>query len=171
VTASEAGQQKRLLLLDNDWQAVDSIPINIGRKYYRVSTPAAASNAGLASTSSVGAADVTPKSDVAETKSDQGVLEGQQPTEAAEAAAAEAAAAAAAAAARGVLPMDLGAVKVMLSSGELQAGSLVHVQAEQDDGSESDVQQLVQMLRDNGEQLRLCLVHCLAWEPRARLPS
>jgi hypothetical protein len=147
VTASEAGQQKRLLLLDNDWQAVDSIPINIGRKYYRVSTPAAASNAGLVGTSSTLAAAPAEKNDRDVEGSDQ---QGTA-TEAA-----EAAAAAAAAAARGVLPMDVGAVQAMLSSGELQAGSLVHVQAEQDDGSESDVQQLVQMLRDNGEHLWLC---------------
>lgn len=39
MTASEAGQQKRLLLLDNSWQQTGEIPLDIGRRFFTFSAP------------------------------------------------------------------------------------------------------------------------------------
>jgi hypothetical protein len=39
VSASEAGQQKRLLLLDNDWQQVGEVPLDVGRRFFTFAAP------------------------------------------------------------------------------------------------------------------------------------
>jgi hypothetical protein len=39
VSASEAGQQKRLLLLDNDWQQVGEVPLDLGRRFFTFAAP------------------------------------------------------------------------------------------------------------------------------------
>jgi hypothetical protein len=39
VSASEAGQQKRLLLLDQDWQQVGEVPLDLGRRFFTFAAP------------------------------------------------------------------------------------------------------------------------------------
>lgn len=39
VSRSEAGQQKHFLVLDENWQVVEEIPIDIGPKHYNVAVP------------------------------------------------------------------------------------------------------------------------------------
>lgn len=141
VTASEAGQQKRLLLLDTNWQQVDSIPINIGRKHYSLSTPAAAANAASSCSSSAGSSAAAAAADLRDTPSN-GSESDQDPT--LDAPAAEAAAA-------GVLQLDVEAIQRLLSEGVLRRGDLVHLRADQEDSSEAEMQQVTQALKDQGE--------------------
>lgn len=150
VTASEAGQQKRLLLLDTDWQQLGSIPISIGRKYFSLATPAAATNAAVSTSHTIppsaaataggedpAAANLTPdrSSSSAGSESDQDPMLGLPATEAA---------------GRGVLQLDVGHIQQLLAEGALQAGDLVHLRAEQDDSSEGDIAQVVKVLTDKG---------------------
>lgn len=140
VTASEAGQQKRLLLLDTNWQQVESIPINIGRKYYSLSTPAAAANAATSSSAGSGAAAAADRDTSDGSESDQ--------DPALDAPAAEAAAA-------GVLQLNVEAIQGLLSEGVLRRGDLVHLRADQEDRSEAEVQQVTQALKNQGGGLLL----------------
>jgi hypothetical protein len=39
VSASEAGQQKRLLLLDQDWQQTGEVPLDLGRRFFTFAAP------------------------------------------------------------------------------------------------------------------------------------
>jgi hypothetical protein len=140
VTASEAGQQKRLLLLDTNWQQVDSIPINIGCKYFSLSTPAAATNAAISSSTThtlpAASAEDGTSSDIREgSESDQDPYLGLPATEAADS---------------GVLQLDVGYIQQMLAEGAMQAGDLVHLKAEQDDSSEAQLMQVAKVLTEKG---------------------
>jgi hypothetical protein len=141
VTASEAGQQKRLLLLDTNWQQVDSIPISIGRKYFSLSTPAAATNAAVSSSTSNTTAAAAGDGDGiggngSESDQDPG-LNG----------------AAALAAGTGVLQLNVGLIEQLMREGALRSGDLVRVRAELDDSSEVEVMQAVKVLAGKGECL------------------
>lgn len=138
MTASEAGQQKRLLLLDTNWQQVDSIPISIGRKYFSLSTPAAATNAAISSSNNTTAAAAAGGGysiggNGSESDQDPNLdgLEAQ-------------------AAGAGVLQLDVGVIEQLMREGALRSGDLVHVRAEQDDSSEAEVMQVVRALADKG---------------------
>lgn len=160
VTASEAGQQKRLLLLDTDWQQLDSIPISVGRKYFSLATPAAATNAavstgpaaaGRPAAAAAGAEDgATSSSSITEgSESDQDPFLGLPATEAA--------------AGSGVLQLDVGHIQQLLAEGALQAGDLVHLRAEQDDSSEADVMHVVKVLTDRGGWCAGHACTCCSW--------
>jgi len=92
VTRAEAGQQKRLLLLDRaaGWEATEQLPLDLGPRYFSVSAVSQAAEAALAEGS---AADGAVALDGAEVSAAEGLNSSEEEAEAAVAAAAEAAAA------------------------------------------------------------------------------
>lgn len=132
VTASEAGQQKRLLLLDTDWQQLDSIPIDIGRRYFNLATHAAAaaaaaaapapgSNAAVADSN---AADGSADGDTAVTSTDTG---SDQDLDLSSAAAGEGGGHGG-----GSMLLDVGAVQQLVAAGAVRPGDVVQVNEQQE---------------------------------------
>jgi hypothetical protein len=56
VSASEAGQQKRLLLLDSNWQQVGEVPLDLGRRFFTFAAPGTTAPSSRGKTDSIIAA-------------------------------------------------------------------------------------------------------------------
>jgi hypothetical protein len=132
VTSSEAGQQKRLLLLDTDWQEVESIPIDVGRRFFHVATPAAAAAAAASngSAASTGAAAATSSSD-AELEPPN-VADGSSSGEG------------------GPLLLDAAAMQRLVAGGGIRRGDVLHLRVEQGDAHEEELTDVLQLMSQQG---------------------
>ncbi|KAF8071319.1 hypothetical protein HT031_001402 [Scenedesmus sp. PABB004] len=136
VTSSEAGQQKRLLLLDEHWQAAGEVPLDVGRRFFTLSAPGASSGGASVTAGSDSDADAVggALSDAASGSEGEG---GGVPGSGG-----------------GGLALSPGAVGELLASGALRRGDVAHLRAEAEDGALLEVQRL---LAAEGVQVQLHL--------------
>jgi hypothetical protein len=156
VSASEAGQQKRLLLLDQDWQQVGEVPLDLGRRFFTFAAPGtdatissngSSSKDGLAATSDGSSSD-SDSAAAAPTAADNDTSDTTDPGEVVFSATGPG----------GLVSLSPEVIEGLLQQGQLRQGDVVVLRAADDN---AELQTAQKLLHKHGEQTAVWFQHIL----------